>query len=89
MFSLTAVAAPPYRRCKTTLAAPELAANLGLLLHGGDIDALRALKAGERHHVERELRGLCRGDLPETVGCRYVLDAWVNVQRWKPGTPYP
>ena len=89
VFALSVVARPPYRKCRTTEAAPELPVNLGLFLHDRDSEALRSLKPGERHEVDRQIRGLCRGDLPEDVACSYILDAYVNVQRWKPGTPYP
>jgi hypothetical protein len=87
--AVTAVGRLPYQKCETSKYAPELPANIGVVVRPVDFTALRSLKPGERHRIVRQWSGHCRDDLPDNAACRFTLDVHVDIRRWKPGTPYP
>lgn len=74
------VAPAQYRTCET-LARPELPDNFGLILRNSDTKALRNLKPGVEHRVERKWSGDCKDNLPPRVVCVFTIDMHVDIRR--------
>lgn len=78
-----------YQKCKTSSFAPAFPAFMGMIVRQADVNALRNLKPGERHRVQRSWSGDCKDDLPEEAACRFKLDIHVDIRRWRPGERFP
>jgi hypothetical protein len=82
---------PVFRTCRVGPAL-EYPVNIGLLVDDTDTRKLRALRPGARYRVqlrEDAWNGECADDLPDTVTCRYRLDAHVDIRRLRPTESYP
>ena len=87
------VTVPPtqelYRKCKTTMDAPQFPIGFPVTLRRADLAALRTLEEGEKHSIPRSFAGHCKTGLPDTSSCHFDLDITVTIRRWTSGTRFP
>jgi hypothetical protein len=90
VLSVTVAGRVPYQKCKTSAYAPEFPTGVGVVVRPENVAALRSLRPGERHRIERQWAGHCADDLADEIACRFEVTVHVDIRRWKPGQdPYP